>query len=68
MPQPARAALHGPLRQLGPTTWPIPIPTTTVRWGEQTWEEMMIGWFGAVYVDEDLQASAEKAEAQSATQ
>lgn len=24
-----------------------PDPTTEVRWGDQTWEEMMIGWFGA---------------------
>src|SRR5262249_43148263 len=23
-----------------------PDPTKTVRWGEQTWEEMMIGWIG----------------------
>jgi hypothetical protein len=22
-----------------------PDPTETVRWGDQTWEEMMIGWF-----------------------
>jgi hypothetical protein len=22
-----------------------PDPTATVRWGDQTWEEMMIGWF-----------------------
>ena len=22
-----------------------PDPTATVRWGEQTWEEMMLGWF-----------------------
>jgi len=22
-----------------------PDPSTTVRWGDQTWEEMMIGWF-----------------------
>jgi cysteine desulfurase len=22
-----------------------PDPTQTVRWGDQTWEEMMIGWF-----------------------
>jgi peroxiredoxin len=34
-----------------------PDPTETVRWGDQTWEEMMIGWFGAVSADEDLQAA-----------
>ena len=36
-----------------------PDPTETVRWGDQTWEEMMIGWFGAVSADEDVQAVAE---------
>ncbi len=25
-----------------------PDPTATVRWGEQTWEEMLIGYFGTV--------------------
>ena len=35
-----------------------PDPKATVRWGDQTWEEMMIGWFGAVSAEEDLQASA----------
>jgi hypothetical protein len=25
-----------------------PNPNVTVRWGDQTWEEMMIGWFGVV--------------------
>jgi peroxiredoxin len=30
-----------------------PDPTQAVRWGDQTWEEMMIGWFGAVSVEED---------------
>ena len=30
-----------------------PDPTQSVRWGDQTWEEMMIGWFGAVSVEED---------------
>jgi hypothetical protein len=43
-----------------------PDPTATVRWGDQTWEEMMIGWFGAVSADEDLQASAQKASATDA--
>ena len=23
-----------------------PDPTKEVRWGDQSWEEMMIGWFG----------------------
>ena len=25
-----------------------PDPTQTVRWGDQTWEEMMLGYFGTV--------------------
>jgi hypothetical protein len=40
-----------------------PDPTETVRWGDQTWEEMMIGWFGAVSVEEDLQAPAQSTDA-----
>jgi hypothetical protein len=35
-----------------------PDPSETVRWGDQTWEEMMIGWFGAVSAEEDLQAAS----------
>ncbi len=34
-----------------------PDPTETVRWGDQTWEEMMIGYFDIVLVDQDLQKS-----------
>ncbi len=29
-----------------------PDPTKIVRWGDQTWEEMMIGWLDYYYVDE----------------
>ncbi len=29
-----------------------PDPTARVHWGEQTWDEMMIGYFGAVAVDD----------------
>jgi peroxiredoxin len=32
-----------------------PDPSATVRWGEQTWEEMMIGYFSMVWADQDLQ-------------
>jgi thiol-disulfide isomerase/thioredoxin/mono/diheme cytochrome c family protein len=32
-----------------------PNPNETVRWGDQTWEEMMIGYYNAVKADEDLQ-------------
>ncbi|MGE0607814.1 MAG: redoxin domain-containing protein [Pirellulales bacterium] len=30
-----------------------PDSSDTVRWGDQTWEEMMIGWFAAVSPEED---------------
>jgi len=30
-----------------------PDPSDTVRWGPQTWDEMMIGFFGAVSVTDD---------------
>ena len=47
--------MHRALRQLGRTTWRIPNPNDTVRWGDQTWEEMMIGWYDmAVPVDMSL--------------
>ncbi len=32
-----------------------PDPKATVRWGEQTWEEMMIGYFTMTPADQDLQ-------------
>ncbi len=35
-----------------------PDPTDTVRWGDQTWEEMMIGYFSATPADQDLQKAA----------
>jgi peroxiredoxin len=31
-----------------------PDPTATVRWGDQTWEEMMIGYFDIALADQDL--------------
>lgn len=31
-----------------------PDPTIPVKWGEQTWEEMMIGYFEGVYLNQDL--------------
>jgi peroxiredoxin len=31
-----------------------PDPTATVRWGDQTWEEMMIGYFDATPADQEL--------------
>ena len=31
-----------------------PDPKKTVRWGDQTWEEMMIGYFSASRADQDL--------------
>jgi peroxiredoxin len=36
-----------------------PDPTKTVRWGEQTWDEMMIGYFDYVVpIDEELSRTA----------
>ncbi|MEO8493484.1 MAG: redoxin domain-containing protein [Planctomycetota bacterium] len=31
-----------------------PDPTASVRWGDQTWEEMMIGYFDMTIADQDL--------------
>lgn len=31
-----------------------PDPSAEVTWGEQTWEEMMFGWFEMMLVDQDL--------------
>ena len=31
-----------------------PDPSIAVRWGEQTWEEMMIGYFEGVFLSQDL--------------
>ena len=31
-----------------------PDPTKTVYWGDQTWEEMMIGWFDYTVDSQDL--------------
>jgi hypothetical protein len=33
-----------------------PDPTQTVRWGDQTWEEMMIGWYTYAKADEGQKA------------
>jgi peroxiredoxin len=35
-----------------------PDPTKEVRWGDQTWEEMMIGYFDMVLADQDLTQQA----------
>jgi peroxiredoxin len=34
-----------------------PNPNSTVRWGDQTYEEMMIGYFNKSYADDDLSVS-----------
>ena len=34
-----------------------PDPKATVRWGDQTWEEMMIGYFSSTPAQQDRQAS-----------
>jgi peroxiredoxin len=41
-----------------------PDPTQAVRWGDQTWEEMMIGYFDMALADQDLtQAQPRRTEA-----
>jgi peroxiredoxin len=35
-----------------------PDPTARVRWGDQTWEEMMIGYFDMALADQDLTKAA----------
>lgn len=42
-----------------------PDPTKAVRWGDQTWEEMMIGYFGTLPLEPDA-AEAEAAAAECA--
>lgn len=37
-----------------------PDPTKTVRWGDQSWEEMMLGFFDVVIPRDDDRKSAEK--------
>jgi peroxiredoxin len=37
-----------------------PNPNAKVRWGDQTWEEMMIGYFDSVPVDQELEANRQK--------
>jgi hypothetical protein len=37
-----------------------PDPKATVHWGEQTWDEMMIGYFGAVSLEDRAAATAAK--------
>jgi peroxiredoxin len=47
-----------------------PDPTQTVRFGEQTWEEMMVGFFTAAYAEEDAaevdEDAVKKADGESA--
>jgi peroxiredoxin/mono/diheme cytochrome c family protein len=37
-----------------PENYANPDPTKEVSWGEQTWEEMMFGWFEMALADQDL--------------
>lgn len=37
-----------------------PDPTKAVKWGDQTWEEMMIGYFDVALVDQDLTKSGQR--------
>ena len=36
-----------------------PDPTITVRWGDQTWEEMMIGWVDYTVDGQNLRAQGQ---------
>ena len=38
-----------------------PDPTITVRWGDQTWEEMLIGYFGTIEIDAPQTSSSTSA-------
>ena len=31
-----------------------PDPSKTVRWGQQTWDEMLVGWFNYTSADEGI--------------
>jgi hypothetical protein len=37
-----------------------PDPTQVVRWGDQTWQEMMIGWTDLIYERKGNEAAAKK--------
>ena len=43
-----------------------PDPKETVRWGDQTWEEMMIGWLGFVWAEPDAQPEDQEEPAEEA--
>jgi peroxiredoxin len=45
-----------------------PDPKRTVRWGQQTWEEMMIGFIDYSYADEPGKAEGSKQKAESSRQ
>ena len=55
LPKGRRSMVVGALRQLDGQRF-NPDPTATVRWGDQTWEEMLIGYFGTVEVRADGQS------------
>lgn len=42
-----------------------PDPTKVVSWGEQTWEEMMFGWFEMSLTDQDLSKPAPPADSRT---
>ena len=37
-----------------------PDPTKEVKWGDQTWEEMMIGWVSYYYENAEVKSVASK--------
>ena len=50
----ARGCTAWPTSTTRRTTWPTPTRPSEVGWGEQTWEEMMFGWFEMALADQDL--------------
>ena len=49
MPKGTQHPLRRPLRQLGEEPEQPRSDAATVCWGDQTWEEMMIGWVDFAY-------------------
>ena len=57
MPKGTRLHVHGPLRQLDRQPGQSGSRTSTVTYGDQTWEEMMFGFYTSVDPKQDLLAS-----------
>ncbi len=46
--------MHRALRQLAATIRRIRTPPKTVIWGQQSWDEMMVGFFNLVFDASDV--------------